>query len=408
MESAIKLIKSKGKIVFIPIAIILVLISIFIFNGFQKNGSAIVNSGDGEFIEASGTVESNSVAVSSEVTGTIIESDIKEGDKISSGQIIAHVNNTILKNQYEQAKINYEIAEKNMVLIDTNIKNFKLQHIDTVQQAQNAYLSAEAEYEKIMEGASSDEIKQAEEAVSQAEINKSYMKTNLDRSKELLEQGALSQSMFDETQKSYNVAEAQYNTAVSQLNLVKSYPTAASAKAVENKMLQAKAGYELAISNGNTQLQQLQNQLEISKVQLEQSKKVVEQSKVELDKTAITSPIDGVVNSLFFKQGEFISIGKQIAEIYNPDDIEIIAYISEANIGYVKIGQEVNIFVDSYDNQTFNGKVKRINDKAEFTPKNIQTKEERVNTVFEVKIEVVDTKGVIKPGMPVDVSIRIN
>ena len=106
-------------------------------------------------------------------------------------------------------------------------------------------------------------------------------------------------------------------------------------------------------------------------------------------------------------KGEFTAMGKTVAEIFNTDNMEIIVYVSEANIGHVKTGQNVDLFVDSTD-EIFKGKVIRVNNNAEFTPKNIATKEERVNIVFEVKIEVLDSKGVIKPGMPVDVNIKID
>jgi len=408
MQSIIKLIKSKGKIVIIPLIIIFVLISIFIFNDFQTSGLAVVEIGDSKYIEASGTVESNAVSISSEVTGNIAVNGVKEGDKVSLGQIIANVSNTNLNNQYEQAKINMEISQKNVELIKTNLKNIELQNVDLAQQAKNAYLSVQAEYEKVMDGASPDEIKQAEETVKQAEVNLEYIRANLERNEKLLAQNALSQSMFDETQKSYNVAQAQYNTAASQLNLIKSYPIEANVKVAETKMIQAKSGYDLAISSGNTQLAQLQSQLDIAKVQFKQTQTIVEQTKIEVDKTAIKSPLDGIVNSLLYREGEFVSTGKQIAEIYDPNNVEIKAYVSEKNIGHVVVGQDVNIFMDSDSNKTYTGKVKRINDQAEFTPKNIQTKEERVNTVFEIKIEVLNSEGAIKPGMPVDVNIKIN
>jgi len=406
MKNIIMVIKSKGKIILMPIVIIAVLVSIFIYNGFQKNSSAVVYADGGTYIEASGSVESNAVDVSSEVTGIIIESSINEGDEVKAGQIITKINNTTLQNQYDQAKNNLEVSEKTIDSIKSNINSMQIQNVDMVNQAESAYLYAEAEYEKVMDGASSDEIKQAEETVNQNEINLKYIKTNLDKNKELLEQGAISQSMFDETLKNYNISETQFNTALAQFNLVKSYPTESSIKAAQNKMFQAKAGYELSISNGDFQLKELQSQLEIAQIQSEHSRNTVEQSKTEINKTIITSPIDGVVNSLLIKQGEFIQAGKKVAEIYDNDNVEVRVYVSESNIGNVKVGQDVNVFVDS-ESKPFKGKVIRINNEAEFTPKNIQTKEERVNTVFEVKIEVLDRSGTIKPGMPVDVNIKI-
>ncbi|MGD9567028.1 MAG: HlyD family secretion protein [Sedimentibacter sp.] len=398
----------KLKLLIMPAVIIIVLISIYIFNSLQKNDSAIVYADGGTYIEASGVVKNSSVSLSSEVTGTVVENMVKEGDSIKKGDVIAAIDNTTLKNQYDQALINFQVTEKNIEALENSISSLSLQNTDVIQQAQNAYLASEAEYQKVMDGASTDEIKQAEEAVNQAKTNFDFMKTNLERNTELFEQQIISQSKYDEALKSYNVSEAQYNAAVSQLNLIKSGPTKNTIKAAENKMLQAKAGYELAISNGNTQLSQLQGQLEVAKVQLEQSKNIIEQTKRELDKLTIKSPIDGIVNSLLIENGEFVSMGKLVAEIYNPENVEIKAYVSEANIGHIVVGQSANIFIDSHNDKTYSGKVTRINNTAEFTPKNIQTKEERVNTVFEVTVEALDSEGAIKPGMPVDVNIKID
>lgn len=398
----------KLKLVIMPAVIVIVLIAIYIFNSMQKNDSAIVYADGGTYIEASGVVKNSSVSLSSEVTGTVVENMAKEGDNIKKGSVIAVIENTTIKNQYDQALINLQIAEKNIEMLENSIGSLSIQNTDVIQQAQNAYLAAEAEYQKVMEGASADEIRQVEEAANQAKTNLDFMKTSLDRSNVLLEQQAISQSKYDEALKSYNVAEAQYNAAVSQLNLIKSGANKNTVDAIENKMLQAKAGYELSISNGNTQVSQLEGQLEIAKVQLEQSKNIIEQTKRELDKLTIKSPINGIVNSLLIKEGEFVSMGKLVAEIYNPENVEIKAYVSEANIGHIVVGQDANIFIDSYNDKTYLGKITRINNTAEFTPKNIQTKEERVNTVFEVTVEALKSEGAIKPGMPVDVNIKID
>lgn len=407
MKNILNHVKGKGKIILIPIFIIFTLFSVFIFNSSQKSSAAVVYAGNGIYIESSGTVESSSVDISSEVSGTVIETLVAEGEKVNKGDIIATINNTNIKNQYDQAVINIKTAEKNIELLENHINNIKVQNGDAIQQAQNAYLSVSAEYEKVMEGANSEEIKQGEESVNQSKINLDYIKSNLDRNKELLEQGAISQSMYDETLKSYNVAEAQYNLTVAKLNVLKSYPTEASLNVAKNKMLQAKSGYELAISNGNTQIDQLEGQLELSHIQLEQYNNILMQTQAELEKLIIKSPMNGTLNSLVIKQGEFVSMGKILAEIYD-ENVEIKAYVSEANIGNIKVGQSVEIYTDSDINKMFEGKVIKINDKAEFTPKNIQTKEERVNTVFKVKIKVLNSEGVIKPGMPVDIKIKIN
>lgn len=406
MQKIKELINSKGKVVVVPGLIVFVLIAIFIINGFQSADTSMVTTKDGTFIQASGIVENNSVTISSELGGTIDTIVAKEGEKVTAGQVIVNINNTSIANQYEQALIGIQVSEKNIKLLEDNIDSYDSVNVSSIEQAKSAYLAAEGEYERIIEGASSEEIQQAQEAVNQAKVNLDFAESNLSKSKVLLENEAISQAGYDEVELKYNIASAQFNSANSKLDLLKSGPSDATIKSAQNKANQAKAGYELTIANGDTQLIQLYNQLEIAKVQLEQSKVQAAQLKSELDKTAVKSPINGVINSLNVNIGEFTQLGKPIAEIYDPNNIEIKVYVSEANIGHVKVGQDVSISVDS-DDELYRGKVTRINNNAEFTPKNIQTKEERVNTVFEVKIKVSDSQGVIKSGMPVDVNIKV-
>ncbi len=406
MEKIKEHLSSKGKVVLIPALVVFVLVAIFIFNGFQNSDNTIVTTKDGSFIQASGMVENNSVTISSELVGTIEDIVVKEGEKVIEGQVIANINNTTISNQYKQALLSVELGEKNIKSIEDNLASYDTVNANAIEQAKSAYMAAEGEYERVLEGASAQEVQQAEEALNQAKVNLEFVEVNLKKSKILLESEAISQAGFDEAELNYNIALAQFNTASSKLELLKSGASNASMKAAQNKANQAKAGYELAIANGDSQLISLQNQLELAKVQLEQVKTQANQLKAELDKTAIKSPMDGVVNLLAVSKGEFTQLGKPIAQIYDPNDIEIKVYVSEANIGHVKVDQDVNIFVDS-DDVTYTGKVIRINSNAEFTPKNIQTKEERVNTVFEVKIKVSDSEGVIKSGMPVDVNITM-
>ena len=353
-------------------------------------------------------VERNSVTVSSELVGTIDELLVKEGDKVTNGQIIAKVNNTNINNQYEQSLIAVQMAEQNIKSIEGNLSSFDSVNASSIDQARNAYKAAEGELEKVLEGASPEEIRQVEESVNQAKVNLDFTESNLSKSKVLLESEIISQAAYDEVELNYNLALAQYTTAQSKLDLIKSGPSNATIKAVENRTLQSKSGYELTIANGNAQLTNLQNQLEIAKVQLDQSKTQADQLMKELDKTVVKSPLDGIISLLNIKEGELTQMGKPLVEIYDPNNVEIKVYVSEANIGHVKVDQDVEIFVDSDENTVFKGKVIKINDNAEFTPKNIQTKEERVNTVFEVKIKAMDSQGVIKSGMPVDVNIKID
>lgn len=407
MKKIIEKIKSKGKTIIIPLLVVAILAAVYIVNDSQTTETAMTYAEDGTFLEASGMVENNSTSLSSEVTGIISEVLVKEGDKVEEGQVIAQIDNSSMRNQYEQALDNLNLASKNVDAAADNINAYQGVFGDSTQQAQSAYNSAQAEYEKVLEGASQEEIKQVEEIYNQAETNLNFIGSNLEESKILLENDIITLKDYEELEKNYDLALSQFNNASAKLDQVNSGASAATKKAAENKVYQAKASHELSISNGNMQLSQLESQYELAKVKYEQAQTIADQLEKELDKVEIKSPINGVITTLTVHEGEFTTMGKTVAEIFDRDKTEIKVYISEANIGHVKPGQEVDIYVDSTD-EVFKGEVIRINNNAEFTPKNIQTKEERVNTVFEVKIKVLDTKGVIKAGMPVDVTIKID
>ncbi|MDD2495687.1 MAG: hypothetical protein PHE29_10915, partial [Tissierellia bacterium] len=103
MKKVFNIIKGKGKLIIMPVIILIVLVAIYVFNSAQKNDSAIVYAENGTFVEASGIVENNLISVSSEVTGTVIETIADEGDIIKKGGLIAKIENTSLQNQYNQA-----------------------------------------------------------------------------------------------------------------------------------------------------------------------------------------------------------------------------------------------------------------------------------------------------------------
>lgn len=121
------------------------------------------------------------------------------------------------------------------------------------------------------------------------------------------------------------------------------------------------------------------------------------------DEEYLISPIDGVVLLRAAEPGEVVSSAKTILRIANLEKLEIKVYLPEARLGQVVNGQKVSVEIDSFPGRRYDATVARISDKAEFTPKNVQTKDERVKTVFAVTVGTTSHGGVLKPGMPCDV-----
>ncbi|MDX9696665.1 MAG: HlyD family efflux transporter periplasmic adaptor subunit, partial [Bacteroidales bacterium] len=124
----------------------------------------------------------------------------------------------------------------------------------------------------------------------------------------------------------------------------------------------------------------------------------------QIRKAGIINPIHGTVLEKYIEAGEMAAMGKAIYKISKLDEIDLRVYVSGAQLPMVKIGQVVTVFIDKNEkeNQQYEGVVSWISNQAEFTPKIIQTKEERVNLVYAVKVRV-KNDGHIKIGMPGEV-----
>jgi HlyD family secretion protein len=119
----------------------------------------------------------------------------------------------------------------------------------------------------------------------------------------------------------------------------------------------------------------------------------------------IISPIDGFVVKKFVEKGETVNQSTSLFKISDLSTVDLIIYVSEEEMGSVKLGQKADVKVDAFKEKVFEGKVIYISPEAEFTPKNIQTKDERTKLVFAVKIKIKNPDFELKSGMPADATV---
>ena len=163
-----------------------------------------------------------------------------------------------------------------------------------------------------------------------------------------------------------------------------------------------KAGQLLATTTRRAQAQRdldrMQKLLSSGGATREQSEK----AELALQDQEIRAPMQGIVLMKNNEPGEVVSPGTPVLVIGNPKDVYMHVYFSEEDIGRIQLGQPAKVFIDSFPEKPFTGKVTYFSPKAEFTPKNIQTREERVTLLFEVKITLDAPDGLAKPGLPAD------
>ena len=152
----------------------------------------------------------------------------------------------------------------------------------------------------------------------------------------------------------------------------------------------------------------------VSKKDLDNAETAYRVAKANFDRISATignaviyAPIDGIVLEKNLEVGEMAFPGTPIVTIANLSKPWIKIYVNERRLGLVKLGQRAEIFVDTYPDRPFQGRIIAISNRAEFTPKTIQTKEERVKLMFAVKIAVENPELILKPGMPADAFIQL-
>ncbi len=178
----------------------------------------------------------------------------------------------------------------------------------------------------------------------------------------------------------------------------------------EIQVAQAKAAYDTTLAQvavAEAQLASLKTQprpeqVAVAEAQLKQAEASLAALQVQLDKHTLISPGAGWVVERVAHEGEMAVPGAALLTLADLSSVTLTVYVPEPDIGMISLGQTVNVFVDAFPNRPFPGQITYISPEAEFTPKNVQTKEERMNTVFAVKIKLDNREQLLKPGMPAD------
>lgn len=173
---------------------------------------------------------------------------------------------------------------------------------------------------------------------------------------------------------------------------------------LKDVVLAAQAGVEAAqatVDDADTSAE-----LKIAKAQLKQAEASLSTAKIQQSYATITSPVDGAVLSLPVAEGEVAAPGATMAVVGKLSSLELTIYVDQKELGKVKVGQKASVNVDAFSKKEFAGKVVEIASEAEFTPQNVQTKEQRSSLVFGVTISVDNGSGDLKPGMPADAVLQ--
>jgi len=317
-----------------PILLLILASCFMVLSGCGSNS----NKSD---VNATGTIEATESSVAAQVPGRIIKMNFEEGSLVKKGDTLAEIDHRTLQQQ--------------------------------VNQAHATLTMARLQYDLLVKGARSEDLRVAEEGVKQAKANFDLAQLSLTRTQKLFNDHSVSQSQMDAAQTQFDVASAQLRSAQQTLEKMQHYARPEEIRSAAAQVEQAQAAFDYAA--------------------------------ISLDHSYVISPIDGTVLEKLAEVGNYANIGTPIYTVADVRMMKMTVYVSEVDLARIRFGDSAKVVLDGMPDHPFDGKVIYISPTAEFTPKNVETKEDRIKLVFAVKIGILNKGNYLKAGLPADAII---
>ncbi|HSH46875.1 MAG TPA: HlyD family efflux transporter periplasmic adaptor subunit [Longimicrobiales bacterium] len=303
------------------------------------------DGGEPGVLEASGTVEATEADLGFRAAGRIAGVAVREGEAVTRGAVLAALDAAELEAQAEEAR--GRVAE------------------------------ATAGLREMEAGTRAEELAEARAAVEAVAERAANADRDLARADRLYEGGAVTRSSLEDARTAAAVAHAELERARQRLSALEAGPR--------------------------------QEQRAAQAARLRSAEAALARTAATLDDARVVAPFAGVVTIRHREPGETVQPGQPVVTLMDPADRWVRIYIPENRIGAVHLGQEATIGSDTYPDRSYTGRVVHIASEAEFTPRNVQTREERVKLVYAVRVAITDDSGmVLKPGIPADVVLTLD
>jgi len=382
------------KVIIVLIVITLIAGAFFFLKDYTKKPPTTA-------IELSGTIETTEVDVSFQVPGRIVRLIPQEGDQVKKGELIAQLDDKDLMQSIKVARSTQETIKAQLPQLETKIETSGVQESRQLVQAKAQIEEAKLRWESLKKGSRTQDIERAKFAVAQARHTMENNKREYDRAEGLYKDGAAPAQQRDLAKTSYLTSIDLLRQAQEAYKLSVEGPRKEDVEAAASKIAQAEAAYDV-IKTQSLQTKQLEQQRDIFEAQIKQAQASIDQARIQQSHTKLYSPINGVVLLRPREPGEVVSAGTTVLTMANIEKVYLKAYVGETDLGRIRLGEKVRINTDSFPGKNYEGRIYYISSEAEFTPKNLTTKEDRVKLVYRIKVEVPNPNQELKPGMIAD------
>jgi HlyD family secretion protein len=386
------------------ILIILALVAVAVAGVYTYRGA---NRTPENRIVVSGNIELTEVNIAFKTAGKLIERTVDEGDTVKKGQVIARLDRDQLVAQREREVAGLESSQSQLAQAKTSLEWEKDTLAADIEQRSADLHSNEARLAELKNGARPQEKLDAQAAVDSAQSEVERSKKDWERAQVLHRDDDISTAQFDQYRNRWETAVAALNSAKERQNLVLAGPRVEVINAQQAMVERMRGALKMAQANA-LEMKRREQELTTRAAEIARSRASIAMIDSQLADTIATSPVDGVVLVKSADPGEVLSAGTTVVTVGDIEHPWLRGYIDETDLGKVKLGSPVHVTTDSYKGKSYTGRVSFISSEAEFTPKQIQTQQERVKLVYRIKIDLDNSSRELKSNMPADGEIVLN
>jgi len=422
---------------------VLIFTSCFLALAISLSGCQGINGNAANELKASGIISATEINIASQVGGTIVAVKVNEGSQVKKGDVLFQLDDALLQAQRDQASAAVTVAEKavNSARIQFDIavngarlqdqqnrvnswnipqpeefalpvwyfdKDEKISAAKTEIDAATEDLEAEkGNLQQVLANYSSQDFLSAEKRLAEAQAAffiADQVLTQANDAQDKEDISSYANDLYETAETELSSAQADYKRLLTTQAATEVLDARARVRVAQERLDRA-VDYLNSLESGEQSLmvQAADAGVQQAEAALAQAQAALALIDIQLEKTIIKSPTDGIVLTRNLDEGEMLAPGSVALIIGQLQEVSLTVYIPETEYGKIKLGDSVSISVDSFPGESFSGTVTYISDQAEFTPRNVQTVDGRKTTVFAVKITVPNTNLELKPGMPADV-----
>ena len=360
-------------------------------------------------LRLSGNIDVTQVDMAFKIPGRLSQRLVDEGDRVARGQRLGMLDDTDQNFQLQKATADADYATAILAERDAGSRP------EEIRRSEARVRQARFTLNELLNGSRAQEIAEAEAGLKQAaaaersaESELSLTHNDFKRYEAVYKEGGISRQTFEtyrtrltKAENAATAATSQRQAAEQRLSLRREGTRQERIRQARSALAQAEA--EFALTKAGPRKEAI-DQARAKKVA---ALAALAMARQQVADTELFAPFDGVILSTSAEPGSYLNPGSTVLTIGDIRNAWLRVFVAEADLGRIRLGQSAEVSVDAYPERSWKGRITYISSAAEFTPRSVQTNKERTNLVYRLKIQLDNTDGVLKPGMPADAVIEV-